>query len=111
MNDDYFEDTINNLEQEVSELSNTNQPKSIKKENKHNIFNFDMLNLRIVSYAILPCLILAFFFAWKPSFLFEDIIDKQNIHTRKLSYKKLIVATIVVSSVIIISILFIKIKT
>ena len=94
---DNLEERIKSLQNEVKEIT-TSATIPVEKETKQFVFNFDMLNSAIVSYVILPFLILAVLFAWKPSLLLEDITDKTN--EKKLSYKKLIVATIVSTIVI-----------
>lgn len=92
---DNLEERIKSLQDEVREITKTTVSSTIpiEKETKHFVFIFDVLNSTIVSYVILPFLILAVLFAWKPSLLLQDITDKTN--EKKLSYNKLIVATII----------------
>ena len=91
---DDLEERINSLQEEVTKIKSSTTStttNSIKKETNH----FDIVNSAIVSYVILPFLILVVLFVSKPSLLLEDITDKTN--EKKLSYKKIIVATIVLT--------------
>ena len=87
---DDIEENINILQEEVMKITSSTTE---KKEN--NQFDFNIVNSGIVSYVILPFLILAVLFVSKPSLLLEDITDKTN--DKKLSYKKILVATIVLT--------------
>lgn len=94
-----LEQKIKRLQDEVRELTtNTTETTSkvVKKKDNH----FDILNLPIVSYVVLPFVIMVLLFAFKPYFIFEDVIDSTNVFVKKISYKKLIVATIVCSALL-----------
>lgn len=95
---DEFEEKIESLQKELNQITNSTTS-TIKEETKE--FNFNMLKSRIITYVILPFLILIILFAWKPSLLLDD-----NKIEKKLSHTKLIVATIVLTIVINIIITF-----
>jgi hypothetical protein len=93
---DDLEENINILQEEVMKMtSSSTKINDVKKENDKFVFNFGIVNSAIVSYVILPFLILAVLFVSKPSLLLEDNTDKTT--EKKLSYKKIIVATIVLT--------------
>jgi hypothetical protein len=93
---DEFEEKIESLQKELNQITNSTTS-TIKEETKE----FNMLKSRIITYVILPFLILIVLFAWKPSLLLDD-----NKIEKKLSHTKLIVATIVLTIVINIIITF-----
>ena len=95
--DDDFEDRIQSLQDDINQLSEvsktTKNTQSVKNKYKFTLMNFDIINLPIVYYLIIPCLILFFLLSWKPNFVMEDISLKQT--EKKVNYKKLVIATFI----------------
>ena len=104
--DDDFEDKIQSLENEISQLSTvpktiTKDAKTVKKQGNSTLFNFNLLNSSFVYYGVVPCLILFFLLTLKPHFVMEDNVhDGAQQTEKKVSYKKLAIAIIISTMII-----------
>jgi hypothetical protein len=104
--DDDFEDKIQSLQDEISQLSTvpktiTKNATTVKKQATFKLFNLNLVNSSFVYYGVVPCLILLLLLTLKPRFVMEDnVYDSTQQTEKKVSYKKLAVAIIIFTMII-----------
>lgn len=104
--DDDFEDKIQSLQDEISQLSTvpktiTKTATTVKKQGTFKLFNLNLVNSSFVYYGVVPFLILLILLILKPRFVMEDnVYDSAQQTEKKVSYKKLAVAIIIFTMII-----------